>query len=55
MNLNLILNLANKTNYLLGIQEVVRTVASKLAKFLTRQGYKVGVIGADTYRPTLFN
>src|SRR3989338_3328693 len=23
----------------------------KLGKFLTKQGYKVGVIGADTYRP----
>ncbi len=37
---------------LLGIQGSGKTtVASKLAKFLTRQGYKVGVIGADTYRP----
>ena len=37
---------------LLGIQGSGKTtIASKLAKFLTRQGYKVGVIGADTYRP----
>ncbi len=37
---------------LLGIQGSGKTtVASKLAKFLTRQGYAVGVIGADTYRP----
>ncbi len=37
---------------LLGIQGSGKTtVASKLAKFLTRQGYTVGVIGADTYRP----
>ena len=37
---------------LLGIQGSGKTtVASKLAKFLTRQGYRVGVIGADTYRP----
>ncbi len=37
---------------LLGIQGSGKTTAaSKLAKFLTRQGYKVGVIGADTYRP----
>ena len=37
---------------LLGIQGSGKTtVASKLAKFLTDQGYKVGVIGADTYRP----
>ena len=27
------------------------TVASKLAKFLTKEGHTVGVIGADTYRP----
>ena len=27
------------------------TISSKLAKFLTRQGYRVGVIGADTFRP----
>ena len=37
---------------LLGIQGSGKTtVASKLARFLTRQGYSVGVIGADTYRP----
>ncbi|NNM02934.1 MAG: signal recognition particle protein [Nitrosopumilus sp.] len=37
---------------LLGIQGSGKTtVAAKLAKFLTRQGYKVGVVGADTYRP----
>ena len=37
---------------LLGIQGSGKTTtASKLARFLTRQGYKVGVIGADTYRP----
>ena len=37
---------------LLGIQGSGKTtVASKLARFLTRQGYKVGVVGADTYRP----
>jgi signal recognition particle subunit SRP54 len=27
------------------------TVASKLSRWLTKQGYKVGVIGADTWRP----
>jgi len=37
---------------LLGIQGSGKTtVASKLAKFLTGQGQKVGVVGADTYRP----
>jgi len=37
---------------LLGIQGSGKTtVTSKLARFLTRQGYKVGVVGADTYRP----
>lgn len=37
---------------LLGIQGSGKTtVCAKLAKFLTKQGYKVGVIGADTYRP----
>jgi len=37
---------------LLGIQGSGKTtVASKLAKFLTKQGYSAGVIGADTYRP----
>lgn len=42
---------ANKV-VMLGIQGSGKTTAtSKLAKFLTGQGYKVGVIGADTYRP----
>ena len=37
---------------MLGIQGSGKTtVSSKLAKFLTKQGYRVGVIGADTYRP----
>ncbi len=37
---------------LLGIQGSGKTTtASKLARLLTSQGYKVGVIGADTYRP----
>lgn len=37
---------------MLGIQGSGKTtITAKLAKFLTRQGYKVGVIGADTYRP----
>ena len=37
---------------LLGIQGSGKTtVTSKLAKFLTKQGYAVGVVGADTYRP----
>ncbi len=37
---------------LLGIQGSGKTtVTSKLAKFLTHQGYAVGVVGADTYRP----
>jgi len=37
---------------LLGIQGSGKTtVTAKLAKFLTRQGYTVGVVGADTYRP----
>lgn len=37
---------------MLGIQGSGKTtITSKLAKFLTKQGYKVGVIGADTYRP----
>lgn len=37
---------------MLGIQGSGKTtMTSKLAKFLTRQGYKVGVIGADTFRP----
>lgn len=37
---------------MLGIQGSGKTTAtSKLSRFLTRQGYSVGVIGADTYRP----
>lgn len=37
---------------LLGIQGSGKTtVASKLSRLLTRQGYKIGVVGADTYRP----
>ena len=37
---------------LVGIQGSGKTtVASKLAKFLTKEGHTVGVIGADTYRP----
>ena len=37
---------------LLGIQGSGKTtITGKLSKFLTKQGYKVGVIGADTYRP----
>lgn len=37
---------------MLGIQGSGKTtITGKLAKFLTKQGYKVGVIGADTYRP----
>jgi len=37
---------------MLGIQGSGKTtVTAKLAKFLTKQGYSVGVIGADTYRP----
>ena len=37
---------------MLGIQGSGKTtVTAKMAKFLTKQGYKTGVIGADTYRP----
>jgi signal recognition particle subunit SRP54 len=37
---------------MLGIQGSGKTtVTAKLAKFLMKQGYSVGVIGADTYRP----
>ena len=37
---------------LLGIQGSGKTtVCAKLSKFLTKQGYTVGVVGADTYRP----
>jgi len=37
---------------MLGIQGSGKTtITAKLAKFLTKQGYKAAVIGADTYRP----
>jgi len=37
---------------MLGIQGSGKTtITAKLAKFLTKQGYRVSVIGADTYRP----
>ena len=37
---------------MIGIQGSGKTtITAKLAKFLTRQGYRVAVIGADTYRP----
>lgn len=37
---------------LFGIQGSGKTtITAKLSKFLTNQGYKVGVIGADTFRP----
>ena len=37
---------------LLGIQGSGKTtITAKLAKFLTKQGYRVAVIGADTFRP----
>jgi len=37
---------------MLGIQGSGKTtICSKLAKFLSKQGYKVGVIGADAFRP----
>ena len=45
---------SGKTNkvLLLGIQGSGKTtVASKLGRFLSKQGYRVGVIGADTFRP----
>jgi len=42
---------ANKV-LMLGIQGSGKTtITAKLAKFLTKQGYRVAVIGADTYRP----
>ena len=42
---------ANKV-ILLGIQGSGKTtVTSKLARFLSKQGYRIGVIGADTFRP----
>jgi signal recognition particle subunit SRP54 len=37
---------------MLGIQGSGKTtITAKLAKFLTKQGYRVAVVGADTYRP----
>ena len=37
---------------MLGIQGSGKTtITAKLAKFLTKQGYRVSVIGADTFRP----
>ena len=37
---------------MIGIQGSGKTtITAKLAKFLTKQGYRVAVIGADTYRP----
>src|SRR5574341_304275 len=37
---------------MLGIQGSGKTtITAKLSKFLTKQGYRVAVIGADTYRP----
>ncbi|MGQ0637974.1 MAG: signal recognition particle receptor subunit alpha, partial [Nitrososphaerota archaeon] len=45
---------AEKTNkvLMLGIQGSGKTtITAKLAKFLTKQGYRVAVIGSDTYRP----
>ena len=37
---------------MLGIQGSGKTtITAKLAKFLMKQGYTVGVVGADTYRP----
>jgi len=37
---------------MLGIQGSGKTtVVSKLARWLTKHGYRVGVIGADTWRP----
>ncbi len=37
---------------MLGIQGSGKTtITAKLSKYLTKQGYQVGVIGADTYRP----
>jgi len=37
---------------MLGIQGSGKTtITAKLSKFLSKQGYKVGVVGADTFRP----
>jgi len=37
---------------MLGIQGSGKTtITAKLSKFLTKQGYRVAVVGADTYRP----
>ena len=37
---------------MLGIQGSGKTtISAKLSKFLTKQGYRVAVIGADTFRP----
>ena len=37
---------------MLGIQGSGKTtITAKLSKFLSKQGYRVGVVGADTYRP----
>jgi len=37
---------------MMGIQGSGKTtITAKLAKFLTKQGYKVGAVGADTFRP----
>jgi len=37
---------------MLGIQGSGKTtITAKLSKFLSKQGYKVGVVGADAYRP----
>jgi signal recognition particle subunit SRP54 len=37
---------------MLGIQGSGKTtITAKLAKFLSKQGYKVGAVGADTFRP----
>ena len=44
----------NRTNIalMLGIQGSGKTsVTSKLARWLSKHGYKIGVIGADTFRP----
>ena len=41
---------------MLGIQGSGKTtVVAKLARWLTKHGYRVGVIGADTWRRRSFN